>query len=182
VHPKKGVDHLLRAWRNVQEQYGDWELHIVGPDEDGYGHRMQSLSQQLGAERVHFAGPLYGDEKAEMYRTAELFVLPTKSENFGNVVAEALAQGVPVIVSKEAPWEALALHGCGWWHDVGEEPLTGVFRIALALSPETLREMGARGRAWMERELSWSRVGEMMHLTYQWVLGGGAVPDWVRVH
>jgi glycosyltransferase involved in cell wall biosynthesis len=182
VHPVKGVDHLLRAWRNVQEQFGDWELHIVGPDEGGHGRLMQDLSRQLGAERVLFAGPLYGDEKSQMYRAADLLVLPSRSENFGNVVAEALAHGVPAIVSKAAPWEALTQLGCGWWHDIGEGPLTEALRTALALSPTKLRGMGSCGRAFAERDLSWSRIGEMMHLTYQWVLGGGTAPDWVRVH
>jgi glycosyltransferase involved in cell wall biosynthesis len=181
IHVKKGIDFLLGAWRRLQDTYPDWELDVVGPDNGGHLAEVQSLAADLGVERVRFVGPVYGDEKAECYRRADLFVLPTRSENFGMAVAEALAHGLPAIVSKGAPWSGLETHGCGWWIDIGEGPLTDALRDAMARPASDLSARGVRGREWMEREYSWSRVGRMMHDTYAWLIGGGSVPPWVRV-
>lgn len=180
IHPIKGVDILLRSWRALQESFPEWDLELVGPDNVGYLAQMRELAQALGVERVEFRGSLFGDQKNEAFRHASLFVLPTQTENFGMAVAEALASGVPAIVTKGAPWEGLEANGCGWWIDHGEGALTDCLRTALALSPETLRQHGERGREWMKRDFSWDRVGRMMHATYLWVLGGGTPPDWVR--
>jgi len=179
IHPKKGVDVLLRAWARLERQHPDWDLHIVGPDNGGYLSHMRVLSEDLRVERVTFPGPVYGSEKSRAYWSADLFVLPTHSENFGLAVAEALAHGMPAIVSKGAPWSELETHGCGWWIDIGVNPLVECLREAMALSPEELTERGHRGRAWMELDFSWERIGEMMHKTYLWLLGGGKPPEWV---
>ncbi len=123
VHPSKGLDLLLPAWRAVQDRFTDWRLIIAGPDNGGYLKRVQTLSDQLQLKRIEFLGELKGEQKWEAYREAELFVLPTYSENFGMTVAEALAAGVPAIVSKGAPWPGLEMRRVGWWIDVGLDPL-----------------------------------------------------------
>jgi glycosyltransferase involved in cell wall biosynthesis len=181
IHPVKGIDVLLRSWRAVQAGAPDWELVLAGPDEDGYLAKVQALAAELGVERVRFAGPVYGAEKSACYRQADLYVLPSRSENFGMTVAEALAHGIPAIVSKAAPWSGLDTHDCGWWVEFGDAPLTDCLRTALALSPAELRARGTRGRAWMERDFSWDGIGMRMHETYTWLTGGGMAPPWVRV-
>lgn len=179
IHPKKGVDILLRAWTRLEKQYPDWELHIVGPDNGGYLSQMQALAKELCVERVAFPGPAYGSGKSQAYWSADLFVLPTHSENFGLVAAEALAHGVPAIVSKGAPWSGLEIHDCGWWIDIGVDPLVECLREAMTKSTEELAVMGERGRTWMKRDFSWERIGAMMRKTYEWILGGGSPPEWV---
>ena len=183
IHPIKGLDNLLPAWRAVQERFPDWRLRIVGPDNKGYLAQMQSLANQLEVERIEFYGNvLYGKQKWQAYRDADLFVLPTYSENFGIAVAEALAAGTPAIVSKGAPWEWLDIHGAGWWIDVGLDPLVACLDKALACSTAALKEMGHRGREWMMQEFSWQHVGRQMSETYRWVLRGGTKPEWVIEH
>jgi len=179
IHPTKGIDILLRAWARIERQYPGWELHIVGPDSGEYFLQTQALAKDLRIERVAFPGPAYGHEKSQVYGSAELFVLPTHSENFGLVVAEALAHGVPAIVTKGAPWSGLEKEKCGWWVDKGVEPLTECLQEAMSKSSEELFDMGTRGRRWMERDFSWERIGKMMSETYEWVLGGGPPPEWV---
>ena len=179
IHPIKGLDVLLKAWRNVQRKYPEWELRIVGPDDRGQLKKVQALDRSLGCERTRFDGPRYGREKSEAYDSADLFVLPSRSENFGMAVAEALAHGVPCIVGKGAPWSGLESHGCGWWVEPSEGQLSECLQEALSLPQNELRRRGARGRAWMEQEFSWSHIGSMMSETYTWVLGGGNPPDWV---
>ena len=181
IHPIKGIDILLRAWGTLEKKFPDWELFIVGPDNEGYLYQMQALAKDLNIERVTFPGPVYGEEKRKVYQSADLFILPTHSENFGMVVAEALANSLPVIVTKKAPWQGLEIHECGWWIDIGEGPLIECLREALSLPKKELERRGLQGRVWMEQEFSWSRIGQMMHETYLWILGGGAPPEWVRI-
>lgn len=181
LHQKKGVDILLRAWSEVAPKADDWELTIAGPIDSDYARNLQGLAAELRAPRVHFVGALYGADKASALASADLFVLPTHSENFGMAVAEGLASGAPAIVSKGAPWQGLEREECGWWIDVGVEPLVAALREALGKDDETLSALGARGRAWMQRDFSWATVGRRMTDVYEWLLGGGALPPWIRV-
>ncbi|MBM4165092.1 MAG: glycosyltransferase, partial [Lentisphaerae bacterium] len=147
LHPLKGLDLLVAAWKEAAEAFDDWHLLIAGPDENGYQGTIERMVQRAGiASRVTFCGPLYGDERAAVMRAVDLFVLPTRHENFGMVVPEALASGVPVICTKGAPWGELVTARCGWWVEVGVEPLAEALREAMALGDEERREMGRQGR------------------------------------
>ncbi len=182
LHPVKGVDTLLRAWQRIEPCFPDWELQIVGVSAPGYQTQMEQLAGSLGVQRVAFPGPAFGADKTRRYQQADLFVLPSHSENFGVAVAEALAHGVPAIVTKGAPWPGLETNQCGWWIEGGEAPLADCLRSALALTPEQLRDKGRHGRQWMELEFSWKEVGHKMLETYRWLLGGGTPPAWVRTN
>jgi glycosyltransferase involved in cell wall biosynthesis len=179
IHPKKGVDVLLRAWRNVQDSNRDWNLVICGPDCNGHLNQMRGLAQSIHAQRVTFTGMIAEDQKSDYYRSAELYVLPTHNDNWAVTVADALAHAVPAIVSRGAPWSGLEQHRCGWWIDNTVDTLTDCLRTALALSPSDLAERGRRGRDWMARDFSWSLAGEMMQSTYRWLVQGGTAPRWV---
>ena len=186
LHPKKGVDVLLRAWGLVQDAFPAWQLAIAGSDTGYYGAsgylaELQELTRKLKLNRVLYLGELHGAEKESAYRKAGLFVLPTHSENFGLTVAEALAAGVPAVVSRGAPWAGLDARGCGWWIETGVDPLAECLRKAMALPANELASMGARGPGWMREEFSWERAADRMHLTYRWLLDGGSVPKWVRL-
>jgi glycosyltransferase involved in cell wall biosynthesis len=182
LHPVKGIDLLLHAWHRIESSFPDWELHIVGGGEPIHVKQLNQLAGNLGVRRVYFVGPAFGADKTRQFQQAELFVLPSHSENFGVAVAEALAHGMPVIVTKGAPWPGLATKDCGWWIETGETPLANCLRSALALSPEQLSEKGYRGRQWMEQEFSWNQVGYKMLETYRWLLGGGTTPAWVHTN
>ena len=180
IHKKKGIDLLLKAWRAVAPKFPEWELIIAGPDDGGYLGEMRRLAADLGLERVSFPGPVYGDDKLRMYRAADLYVLPTYSDNFALTVAEALAAGTPAIVSQGAPWSGLEKEGAGWWVEIGVDPLVAALETALAEPPEVLRAMGARGREWMVRDLSWEAIGRQMASVYRWLCGQGERPPCVR--
>lgn len=180
IHPQKGLDMLLPAWQVVQKRFAEWKLRIVGPGNAGYLNQMKQMAADLNLERIEFTGPLFGSQKWQAYREADLFVLPTYSENFGIAVAEALAAGTPAIVTKGAPWEGLEIYNCGWWIDIGVDPLVACLEDALSRSNDELDEMGLRGRSWMEVEYSWNEIGRKMAETYEWILDGGAKPAWVR--
>lgn len=177
LHPKKGVADLLHAWRAIEASHADWRLVIAGPDLDGYGEAMRTLARELGlGARTTFTGMLSGDDRACALGNADLFVLPTHSENFGIVIAEALAHGVPAITTKAAPWARLQQENCGWWIEDDEGQLGPALEFAMRLGKAELGAMGARGREMVARSLSWDRVAKDMLALYGWLSGFGDRP------
>lgn len=179
LHPVKGIEHLLTAWAQVEARHPDWTLRIVGPGESEYLGQLKQITSSLNLRQVQFAGPLFGLEKKDAYRRASLFVLPTRSENFGMVVAEALAEKTPVICTKGAPWQGLELERCGWWIDHGPNELSAALQSALSMSDVVRAQMGERGRHWMRRDFGWHAVATRMAEVYSWCHGKGGRPDCV---
>lgn len=102
IHPKKGCDLLLKAFAATASRNADIDLVIAGPDAGGWSADLKAMAEKAGiASRVHWPGPLYGDAKWGAFRAAEAFVLPSHQENFGIVVAEAMACGTPVLISNK---------------------------------------------------------------------------------
>jgi glycosyltransferase involved in cell wall biosynthesis len=181
IHPKKGLDTLVRAWAHVETMHPEWQLRIIGPNELGHAGELARLAAELKTQRVSIEGPVAGDAKIAAYQEADLFVLPTLNENFAITVAEALAAGTPVIATKGAPWHGLAREGCGWWIDHGVESLSAALANAMVMTREALQAMGAKGRAWMARDFSWDRVAHDMLKIYWWLSSGGEAPSTVRL-
>jgi glycosyltransferase involved in cell wall biosynthesis len=181
LHPIKRIDRLLVAWAQLEATHPQWKLRIVGPSEGGHRDELVALAQRLGVVRVTFDAETYGADKDATFRSADLVVLASESENFGMVVAEALANGVPVIATKGAPWQGLSSHRCGWWIEQGLEPLVAALDAGLSLDRASLDHMGARGRQWMLEDFSWLRVATDMEAVYHWALGQGSRPPSVEV-
>lgn len=180
VHPKKGLLNLVTAWAQVRPV--GWQAVICGPDEGGHTGQVKQAATDAGlSDQFDFTGPVYGGEKEALYANADLFVLPTFSENFGVAIAEALAAEVPVITTKGAPWKELVGHRCGWWIDIGVEPLAAALREATSLTDEERHEMGQRGRRLVEEKYSWAQIGRDMRAVYEWVCGKGPRPECVQV-
>ena len=176
IHPKKGLKNLVAAWDRVRPER--WRMVVAGPDEGHHLAEVKDAVRQAGLTPwFEFVGPVAGRVKEELFRSADLFILPTFSENFGVVVAEALSYGVPVITTKGAPWEDITAHRCGWWVDIGIEPLAAVLQAATILPNAALQEMGLRGRHYVESKFSWPTIAREMLVVYHWMLGHTAKPD-----
>jgi len=173
IHPTKCIDRLLQAWRGLQTPHAHWDLVIAGRGDETYVRTLRDAAETQGLERVGFVGPVYGADKTLAYRNADLLVLPSHSENFGMVVAEALAHGCPVIASKGTPWQGLERQACGWWVDHDVETLAVTMDAAMRLPRSHLQAMGERGRAWMQADFSWESIAEQMEDAYGWLLSGG---------
>jgi glycosyltransferase involved in cell wall biosynthesis len=180
IHPKKGLPSLINAWEELSEQRPDWQLVIAGPDEDGHRMALEKIVRQRQISRVSFKAPVYDEAKYSLLADADLFVLPTISENFGIAVAEALAAGIPAIVTKGAPWSGLETQKCGWWVEQGVEPLLTALREATALSASHRKVMGLQGREWMRQEFGWEAIGQQMACAYRWIIGQGDRPPYVQ--
>jgi glycosyltransferase involved in cell wall biosynthesis len=178
IHPVKGLKNLVEAWHLVRP--AGWRCILAGPDEAGHRKELETLSHSLNLANVfEFPGMMGDDQKWALLRGADLFVLPSFTENFGVAAAEALACGVPVITTKGTPWEELRTRQCGWWVDIGVEPLVAALREATELSDQERYEMGQRGRRLVEEKYSWPKIGRDMMAVYQWVLGQGPKPECV---
>jgi glycosyltransferase involved in cell wall biosynthesis len=180
VHPKKGLVNLLKVWKRLGPARKGWVLAIAGPDEGGHTAELMRAARELDGS-TRFLGPLFGEGKLDALAAADLFVLPSHSENFGIVVAEALAAGLPVVTTTGTPWQGLKEHGCGWWTPPTEQALEDALREAMALSGMELRTMGERGCKWVRRDFDWNKIAAQMIDVCEWCLGGGAPPDCVRL-
>jgi glycosyltransferase involved in cell wall biosynthesis len=169
IYPVKGLPMLIEAWARVRPD--GWRLRIAGPDEAGHRKEVEEAVSAFGlGESVSFAGPIQAEMKKSAFLDADIFVLPTHSESFGMVVAEALAHGVPVLTTTAAPWSILRDRGCGWWVDATVDGIAEGLRQATVLDLKTLQAMGAKGRAMIVEEFSWKRIADLMLSTYEKVL------------
>lgn len=168
VHVKKGINFLIEAACALKSELKGYEIIVAGEGEADY---IASLEQQIAVNGlqnvVRLIGGVYGDAKWEIFKQADFFVLPTHSENFGLVIAEALASGTPVITTVGTPWEDLNTCGCGAWIEIGTQPLTETLRRFLNFSSNELEQMGKAGRQMIEEKYSARTMASEMLQVYK---------------
>jgi len=161
LDPIKGIENLLTAC-SMLPIYSDmvWRLTIAGWGKPAYVAEIKKQIVALGLnERVKMVGEVLGDAKKKLFENSDVTLVPSYTENFGIVVAEALAHGIPVIAGKGTPWSGLEQKGCGLWVENDPKTLAGAIR-RISLMP--LRDMGVRGQEWMQTEFSWRSVANRM--------------------
>lgn len=171
IHVKKGINFLLEAVTQLKEQMEGYVIRIAGEGDATYIEELKQLSTRLGiSQLIIFEGGVYGNRKWELFRQADLFILPTHSENFGIVVAEALASGTPVITTMGTPWSELESQHCGWWTEVGTEATVQALRNFLSLTEDELEVMGPNGRKLVEEKYSVHKVAKEFVDMYKSIL------------
>ena len=181
IHPKKGIENLINCWGNLDTAIREnWIIEIVGNGDENYINSLQKIIIEKNMEhQITIIGPVFGNEKVNCYQSADIFVLPTYSENFGIVIAEALCCGVPVITTKGTPWEELEEVNAGRWIDIGEEPLKKALYELMMKSYLQRETMGRNGRKLIEERYSIEAVAKKMKQLYEWILFKENKPDFV---
>lgn len=181
LHSKKNLSALLQAWSAQEKAFrGRWALAIAGWDQLGYEGELGRMKEELGiVDSVSFVGPKFGNDKAETYRNADAFILPSLSEGLPMVVLEAWAFAKPVLMTDACNLpEGFAAEAAIRVGTSANELQEGLRQLEAA-SDEDLRAMGERGRQLVEERFTWGRIAEQMKTTYEWMLGGGESPAWM---
>ena len=118
-------------------------------------------------ERVKLCGPIYGSDKWAVLDTAETVVLPSRSENFGLVVAEALYCGTPVVASRGTPWPCLEAEGFGYWVETEDSLLAKAINDVLSWSTERRKLMAANAQQFIRSHFSWEEVAKQYIALYR---------------
>ncbi|MCX7953789.1 MAG: glycosyltransferase [Bacteroidales bacterium] len=177
--PIKNLDTLLLAWKKVKNKE-NWELLLVGQGEKNYIKKLKHLIVSEGiSNSVKFIEFTTGSQKNYLMRTIDILVLPSHSENFGVVVAEALQYNIPVIASTGTPWEEINIYNCGWWVNNDVDTLAKTIEKAISLSDEERYEMGKRGRKLIEEKYNIEKITNQMINLYNWVVNKGEKPTFV---
>ncbi len=180
LHPKKGLEDLLMAWSLLRPR--GWRLRVVGDGDPALLKRIQNLIlKERLADQVFLEGGCYGEKRYRYYEVADLFILPSYGENFGIVILEALAHGVPVLTTDRTPWDELIATGSGWQVEPGVMPLLEALKIAVDLSDEQWNRM-SRSALKLAGQYSWKSSAQKCAEAYQWVLNGGRVPESVHTY
>jgi glycosyltransferase involved in cell wall biosynthesis len=168
LHPIKRLDLLAAAFDIVHRARPRARLVIAGPDEDGYRARVEPLFTPVAAA-TRWLGAVDRETVAALFAASRTLVQCSDSESFGMSVAEALAAGLPVVVTNETPWPQVAALELGY--SVAQEPAAIARGILEILErPADGCAMGARGRAWARETFGWDAIGRSMRDAYQGVL------------
>lgn len=171
IHVKKGINFLLEAVAELKNELADYTIHIAGEGDTDYIKQLKEKARALGISNlILFCGGVYGEKKWELFQKADVFILPTYSENFGIVIAESLASGTPVITTKGTPWKDLELEHCGWWTEIGTVPTINAIKLFLSCSDEELENMGKKGRLLVEKKYSSKQMAEKMLTLYHKII------------
>ncbi|MGO4871113.1 MAG: glycosyltransferase [Roseiarcus sp.] len=156
IHEKKGIDLLVKAFARYAASHPDYDLAIAGPDQRGLQAPLTNLAKGLGvANRIHWPGMLTGEAKWGAFRAAEFFALPSHQENFGIVVAEAMALSKPLLVTNKVNiWREVEIDGAGIVVDDDVKGVSDGLGRMLAMTELERAGMGAAARRSFEQRFN----------------------------
>lgn len=195
VHVKKGIELLIDAFACIHKDFSDWSVVIVGNGEADYIESLKQKVKSLGLEDcIKILPPVFGEAKTKLYQESSLFCLPSYSENFGMVIAEAMSCGVPAITTNGTPWQllngdcttmgaSLDMLGddkrTGWCIELSVENLENTLREAMSMDPAVLYEMGQRGSRMINENFNYRSVAKMTMQLYEWIVERGQELEYI---
>ena len=183
LDPKKGLDLLIEAFHRAigSAPLDSWRLLIVGDGDAEYVRKLELLAQNGPARtQIEFRGWLVGEERHELLRTASLFAMPSKQENFGIALVEAMASGLPVVVTRGVNLaNDIAAAGAGWIAESHVVRLAETLRSAMT-SGQLLEDRGRSAREFAGR-FTWSNVAEALQSLYQQAVVGAVASTLSRL-
>jgi glycosyltransferase involved in cell wall biosynthesis len=180
---KKGLDILVNAFARIVSTRDDVHLVLAGPDNEGYGARVRGwLAERDLLDRATFTGMLEGEMKLAALRDATVFALPSYSENFGIAVVEAMACGLPVVISNKVNiWREVEIAGAGVVIECNAQPCAAALAEVLE-NDERAQTMGSNGRALVANQFDWSSVSGRLEAMYEDVLAGAQTTHMPEAH
>lgn len=200
IHPKKGIELLINSFKNIctrNKNFSDWNILIVGNGEATYIEELKRYIESINMQhKINISIPIFGKAKIQTYQESSIFCLPSYSENFGMVIAEAMSCGVPVITTNNTPWQLLngkvSTMGAnldslgenkrtGWCIDLSIDNLEKTLSEAMSLSSEELYELGQKGSRLINENFNYHSVAQKNKELYEWILNKRAVPPFVHL-
>jgi len=179
LSPEKGLDMLIPLWAELVRSGAHREavLVLAGPDDRGYQKVVEGMIDRHAIRsHVLLTGMVQGQKQLALLRRADLFILPSHSENFGIVVLEALACETPVITTTGTPWQELETADAGRWVLPARPDLTRALRELLDMSQSQRKAMGQRGRQLVERNYTWDAIVRKFETVCHCVFNGHSIP------
>ena len=182
IHPKKGIREMLDAWARVKREFPQLldavELIIAGWDDGGHLEALKQHASDLDLlDTVSFPGPVYGDEKVDLLRSADWFVLPSHSEGMPMAVLEAWSDGVPALLTPACNLPEGFSSGSAIRVDPSVESIFEGFLRMLEMPKEESGSMGLAARRLVEDHFTWSQISRDMQEVYRWVRGEASAPE-----
>ncbi len=182
LHPKKGLENLLQAWKKMAPGFKDWQLLIAGSGDPAYEKDLKNFSADLISQNhVVFLGQVNGDDKKQILSAANVFILPSFSEGFSMAILEAAAAGLPVLLTPECNFPELARADAAIEMTTDPVEIEKGLRQILELSDDQRKAMGQRGRELIKKSYTWSAIAGQMCRVYDWLAGTAAMPETVKV-
>ena len=180
VHVKKGIELLFEAWKRLHSDYADWQLFVIGNGEAEYIHSLENRVENLGLkDSIKILPPVFGEAKINVYQESALFCLPSFSENFGMVIAEAMSCGTPVITTTNCPWNILNETNTGWCIDLSVDNLEHALREGMRMDANALYDMGQRASKLIFDNFDYRSVTRKTLRLYEWLLNSGEKPEFI---
>lgn len=181
IHQKKGIELLIQAWERINEKYPEWSIVIAGNGDESY---IRSLAEIIESKPIRksmkIVPPVFGIKKIQLYYESSIFILPTYSENFGMVIAEAMSCGVPVITTNGTPWQELNGLEIGWCIDLNVDNLTKALSEAINLGQKALFEMGQKASSYIKNNYQYTQVAKKNIAVYDWIITHGEKPKYIE--
>jgi glycosyltransferase involved in cell wall biosynthesis len=177
LHPKKGLENLLAAWRGLAADYPQWRLIIAGAGEPAYEETLRQLIHDHDlARQVLIYGAAYGEEKRRLLLSVDGFVLPSFSEGFSVAILEAAAAGLPIVLTPECNFPELTAAGAAFEISPSAPTVEAGLRQLMKLSAAERHAMGERGRKLVQQSYTWPVIADQMLSAYRWLLGTAPRP------
>ena len=172
LHPKKGLDLLIPAFETIRRLVADVQLAIVGPENDRFGQQVRAwVTERRLTDSVHFVGHLEGADVIQAYVDADVFVLPSYTENFGMTVVEAMACALPVVISDQVNIHAEVVQSGAGLVTRCDAAEVAEAVIELLADPERRTVMGSAGRVAAQLRYTWPNIVDALTLEYTSVIG-----------
>lgn len=182
IHPIKGIDLLIETWADIELEYQNCSLEICGYYEDvQYYNHLKKMVKKLGLKKIFFSEKVSGLEKEKKYLDNDIFIMPSKSENFGLVIAEAMSYGLPVITSNQTPWSVIQKNNYGWVTGLNKNEVFSAINSAISLDEESLKNMGKSGRIHIKNNFSWDVLSNTYIAFYEWVRNNSSNPSFIDI-